>query len=322
MIIKGYKGFDKDLKCRDFQYEVGKGYSQEESVRICEKGFHFCENPFDVFEYYGPRNSRYCKVVGFGDVHLDRAKVAASKIYIYQELTLQELVEEGIKLMLEHNKSSIARKSGNISVAAKEHANSISKNEGYRSIAANTGEYSIALNEGYHSIAAATAYRSVATASGYHSAAINTGAASVAINSEDYSLAINSGACSVAINSGPRSMAIGTFENSIAVNNGKYSVAENKGNNSVAQNNGDCSVAVNYGDCSIVKIIGEDGIAIATGANSVASGAIGCYLVLTERDDNCHVVDMKCVKVDGKTIKPDTYYMLKNGKIIERKPAF
>ena len=60
--MKMYKGFDKDLKCRDFQYEIGKTY-EEPTAELCEKGFHACEYPLDVFEYYAPGEmSRYCEV--------------------------------------------------------------------------------------------------------------------------------------------------------------------------------------------------------------------------------------------------------------------
>ena len=62
MSIKMYKGFDKNLKCRDFQYEIGKEY-REENADLCKKGFHACENPLDTFGYYAPGNgSRYCEV--------------------------------------------------------------------------------------------------------------------------------------------------------------------------------------------------------------------------------------------------------------------
>ena len=62
MKIKAYKGFDKDLKCRGFQYEIGKEY-REENADLCHSGFHACENPLDVFKYYGPgKGSRFCEV--------------------------------------------------------------------------------------------------------------------------------------------------------------------------------------------------------------------------------------------------------------------
>ena len=60
--MKMYKGFDKDLKCRGFQYEIGKEY-REDKADLCKKGFHACENPLDVFNYYAPNNgSRFCEV--------------------------------------------------------------------------------------------------------------------------------------------------------------------------------------------------------------------------------------------------------------------
>lgn len=64
--IKGYKGFDKDLKCRGYQYKVDGDFEEKEPIECCDRGFHFCENPMDVFGYYDPASSRYCKVKGLG----------------------------------------------------------------------------------------------------------------------------------------------------------------------------------------------------------------------------------------------------------------
>ena len=83
----GYKAFNKDLKCRDFQYEIGKTYEMEEEPIICEKGFHFCKNPIDVFGYYDFTNSiRICKVEALGTIIQEGTKYVTNKIKIVEEI--------------------------------------------------------------------------------------------------------------------------------------------------------------------------------------------------------------------------------------------
>lgn len=80
--MKTYKGFDKDLKCRDFQYEIGKKYEEKEA-KACEKGFHACANPLNVLQYYPPcHENRYCEVEQDGDFseNGDDSKIASTKI--------------------------------------------------------------------------------------------------------------------------------------------------------------------------------------------------------------------------------------------------
>ena len=62
MAMKSYKGFDKKLKCRGFQYEIGKEYEMDGEIKVCSRGFHACESPFDVFDYYTMIDSRFCEV--------------------------------------------------------------------------------------------------------------------------------------------------------------------------------------------------------------------------------------------------------------------
>ena len=225
-IIRGFKGFDKDLKCRGTQYEIGKDYEQEGEVKCCERGFHFCENPFDVFRYYSPSDSRYCEVEGDGNA--DKAnydsKVATSHIHISAEIGLNGLIKAGVKFILDKVNFKDAK----------------STNTGDQSAATNTGD------------------RSAATNTGDQSAATNTG---------DYSAATNTG---------------------------------------------------NY---SAATVEGKESVAIVTGIDGRARGALGCWIVLTERGDfdgvTFPIKEVKAFKVDGVNIKENTFYRLVDGKPVE-----
>ena len=93
------------------------------------------------------------------------------------------------------------------------------------------------------------------------------------------------------------------------------------GYRSVATNTGNYSAATNTGNCSAAIVEGKDSVAVVTGFNSKASGAVGCWLVLTDRGgwngDTCHIKEVRAVKVDGDTIKPGVFYKLVDGEVIE-----
>ena len=89
--------------------------------------------------------------------------------------------------------------------------------------------------------------------------------------------------------------------------------------NAKATNTGYCSAATNTGYCSAATVEGKESIAIVTGKGSKASGKRGCWLVLTERDEENHVLGVQAVKVDGETIKEDAFYTLSGGKVTEVK---
>ena len=95
--IIAYKGFNKDLTCRGFQYEIGKEYEEKE-VSVCERGFHDCENPFDVLDFYGDvLNHRFCKVEQSGTIKKDDKKQASSKIKVVAEIGFTGLFKAGIE---------------------------------------------------------------------------------------------------------------------------------------------------------------------------------------------------------------------------------
>ena len=206
-LIHAYKGFDKDLKCRGFQYEVGKDYEQDGNIKCCEKGFHACEFPLEVFNYYAPGgNSRYCTVTQSGEMDKNDggSKVASSKIHIETEIGLGGIIKAGVKFILDKV-------------------------------------------------------------------------------------------------------------------NWKDKKASDTGNHSAATNTGDHSVAVNVGRSSTAKVSGKDSIAIVTGSNSKAAGALGDWIVLTERDElnKDSLKEVKAFKVDGEKIQPNTFYKLVDEEAVE-----
>ena len=273
--MKCYKGFDKDLKCfGGFQYEIGKTF-ETDKADICDCGFHACENPMDVFNYFPPSDSRYCEVeLDANDQTHNDSKRVGKRIRIETEIGLSGLISAGVKFILDRVDWKNAKES-------------------------NTGDRSAATNTGDRSAAANTGDRSAATNTGDRSAATNTGDWSAATNTGDWSAATNTG------------------DWSAATNTGNWSAAANMGYRSAATNTGDQSAATNTGDRSAATVEGEESVAIVTGYKSKAKGAIGCWIVLTERDDEMHILGVKAVRVDGDKIKPDTFYMLSGGEIME-----
>jgi hypothetical protein len=159
--MKAYKGFDKDLKCKDFQYEIGKTY-EEPTAELCEKGFHACEYPLDVFEYYAPGNmSRYCEV-DLDDVSDKKSnkdsKRCGKKIAVKAEIGIAGLVKAAVKYTME---KAIPENS--------KHAT------GWRGAASATGTQGAASATGTQGAASATGWRGAASATGDQGAASATG---------------------------------------------------------------------------------------------------------------------------------------------------
>ena len=205
-IIKGYKGFDKDLKCRGFQYEIGKTHEMDESVELCERGFHAvpAENsPLDVFGYYSPAGedgipNRFCEVEASGIIKKSNDKIAAPKLKVVAEIGIVGIVKAHVEWVLSR---------------------------------------------------------------------------------------------------------------------------VNKDNKKSSHKDEDNTIATNTGNKSAAEVPGKESVAIVTGKESKARGALGCWLVLTERgewDGEIYpIIEVRAVKVDGDAVKPNVWYELSGGKVVE-----
>lgn len=97
--IIAYKGFDRNLKCRDFQYEVGKEYEMNGEIECCKRGFHACKSPMEVWDHYDMLNSRFAVVEQSGTIDRENnsTKVCSSRIKIKAELKLADIINLGVE---------------------------------------------------------------------------------------------------------------------------------------------------------------------------------------------------------------------------------
>ncbi len=285
--VTAFKGFDKKLKCRGFQFEIGKTFNHEGKVEACSSGFHSCEYPLDVFGCYAPANSRFAIVKASGSPSRRGcdSKVSCASISIEAEISIPTLVARAVAWIV-----------GRVDNTRSE------DNTGYRSAATNTGDYSAATNTGYRSAATNTGDYSAATNTGNYSAATNTGYQSAATNTGDYSAATNTGDYSAATNTGYRSA---------ATNTGDYSAATNTGDYSAATNTGYRSAATNTGYQSAAGVGGSASVAIATGIKGRAKAAEGSAIVLCYRDENSgEIIHIRASKVGDNGVRPGVWYRL------------
>ena len=281
--IKAYKAFDKDLSCRGFKYEVGKEYEETGDIKACEKGFHACPYPLDVFGYYAPAGSRFCEVEQSGKIDDSESdKVCSSKIRIGAELDIRGLVKAAVSFVKERCTNECNADPGKPATAGDYGA----ATAGYRG-AATAGDRG----------AATAGDRGAATAGDYGAAtAGDYGAATAgdygAATAGDYGAA--------------------TAGDSGAATAGDYGAAT--AGDSGAATAGDSGTATARGKAST----GSNGLSVARGNNVQVKGGIGAILVIAEEgEDTCDIVDWKTVLVDGEVVKADTWYRLENGELVE-----
>ncbi|EAN1904889.1 hypothetical protein CO377_18360 [Salmonella enterica] len=276
--IVTFKGFNKDLTCRDFQFAIGETFHHDGKVEACGSGFHACECPFDVFSYYPPAESRYAETISFGVIDREEegdTKIASASITIKSELTLPQFIQRGIEWIWSKIDKSLEQQimTGDWSAATNTGNQSAATNTGNRSAATNTGDWSAATNTGYQSAATNTGYQSAATNTGNQSAATNTG---------------------------------------------NRSAATNTGNRSAATNTGYQSAATNTGDWSAAEVSGSQSVAASLGIEGKARASEGGAIVLCYRDEDGELIHIRASKVGENGIMPDIWYQLnEDGEFVE-----
>ena len=296
--MRAFKGFNKDLTCRGYQYEEGKEFHTERA-ECCDTGFHACEYPLDCFGYYDPAHSVFHEVELSGEMDKsgDNTKVCATDIKIGARLSIAGLV----KMAIDFTMSKVNKEAG---------------------------------SDERHGFASATGYKGASSATGNCGASSATGNCGASSATGDYgasSATGDYGASSATGNCGASS-ATGDYGASSATGNcGASSATGYKGASSATGNCG-ASSATGYKGASSVS--DPTGVAVAWGHEARAKGCKGAHLILSDwkyvgarysdgdymdpyDKESWELTGAKMVVVDGEKIKEDTYYRCIEGEIVE-----
>jgi hypothetical protein len=214
VVVQSVKGFDGNLACRGYQFELGNTYEHDGPVKACEGGFHACtleQHPLEVFGYYSPAGSRYCLVEQSGEIHTDdQVKIASAKITVGVELSLNELIVRAVEWVFARAKKEkiletatgtrgAASATGDYGAASATGNYGAASATGTRGAASATGNYGAASATGYQGAASATGYQGAASATGYQGAASATGNYGAASATGNYGAASATGKKSTAM---------------------------------------------------------------------------------------------------------------------------
>ena len=245
--VKAYKGFSKDMTCRGFQFEEGKTYELPYGVeaKLCESGFHACENPLDCWSYYDITKSEYHEVE-LDEVSDERerdTKLCARKIRIGAKLDLKGIVKASVDFMMNSVKGGMS---------------------------------------------------GATTDNGNDWAQIGSSGDGAQIGSSGYGAKIGSSGYGARIGSG--------------------------GDGARIASSGDWAQIASSGDWAQIEMTGERSVAACVGNNGKIKAPMGCWIVLSEWKDvdgKWTPVCVRAAQVDGESIKPDTWYKLRNGEFVE-----
>jgi hypothetical protein len=153
--ITAYKGFDANMQCRGYQFEVGNTYAHDGQVEACKSGFHSCEYPLDVLYYYSPATSLFAEVEASGSLsrHEEDSKVASSSLTIKASIDLPGIIKAAIEYTMSRTKpAESASNSGDRGAASNSGYRGAASNGGYRGAASNSGDSGVAADfNGYYS---------------------------------------------------------------------------------------------------------------------------------------------------------------------------
>ena len=303
-VITSYKAFDKNMQCRGFQYEVGKEYEMDGEIECCNRGFHACKSPMEVWNYYDMLNSRYAEVEQSGkiDAEENTTKVCSSRIKIKAELKLADIINIGVEWLKDITSPSKVKADGALN---------------------DNGDIKKQIGSSGNSAKIGSSGDSAQIGSSGNYAKIGSSGDSAQIGSSGNSAKIGSSGDSAQIGSSGDYAKIGSSGDYAKIgSSGDSAQIGSSGDSAQIGSSGDSAKIGSSGYYAKIDSTGEDSVIMCAGNSSIAKAKVGSWITLAEwkwSDEKKRDVPV-CVKteyVDGENIKADTWYQLKNGKFVE-----
>ena len=292
--IIAYKGFDKDLRCRGFQFEVGKTYTVDGEIVACSNGFHACTNPLDVWNYYPIINddgelNRFAVVTQGGALSRNNdadSKVASASITIDIELSLPAFIKRAIDFVVDLTKSDAS--SGDYATNASSGDNATNASSGYNAKNASSGDYAKNASSGDYAKNASSGDNATNASSGYNATNASSG---------NYATNASSG------------------YNATNASSGDYATNASSGDNAKNASSGNYAKNASSGNYGRNSASGANSVIMSAGVGTLNKGPVGTWIGAAEYDDsgNCIGIVRGCVGQDG--IEPDTWYIARGGKL-------
>ena len=303
--IKSYKAFDENMRCRGFQYEVGKEYDMNGDIECCKRGFHACESPMEVWDYYDMLTSRFAEVEQSGKISAEgrTTKICSSHIKIKAELKLADIINIGVEWLKDLTSPS----------KIKDDSAALNDDGFDKKQIGSSGDYAKIGSSG----------NSAQIGSSGDYAQIGSSGNSAQIGSSGNYAQIGSSGEYAQIGSSGNSAKIGSSGNYAQIgSSGNYAKIDSSGNYAQIGSSGNYAKIGSSGNSAQIDSTGEDSVIMCAGLRSVANAKIGSWITLAEwkQDDRKGRWVPVCVKterVDGIKIKPDTWYKLQDGEFVE-----
>ena len=305
--MRAFKGFNKDLTCRGYQYEEGKEFHTERA-ECCDTGFHACEYPLDCFGYYDPAHSVYHEVELSGEMDKsgDNTKVCATDIKIGARLSIAGLV----KMAIDFTMSKVNKEAGS------DERHGFASATGNCGASSATGDYGASSATGYKGASSATGYKGASSATG------NCGASSA------------TGNCGASSATGYKGASSATGDYGASSATGYKGASSATGYKGASSATGDCGASSATGYKGASSVSDPTGVAVAWGHEARAKGCKGAHLILSDwkyvgarysdgdymdpyDKESWELTGAKMIVVDGENIKEDTYYRCIEGEIVE-----